>query len=181
MAQQIQRYGHAAFTFAVQRGGVAMNPFAELPPLPDVRSTARERVLSDAELRAIWLAAGDDRSGRIVRMLILTGQRREEVAGLRWDELVNDLTTWTLPGARAKNGRAHVVPLSAPEVIGGALRHGDFVFNLRSPFAGHSKGRRPSTRRAASPAGGCTTLAAPWRQACNGSACAWRGMRRVYT
>ena len=45
-------------------------------------------------------------------MLILTGQRREEVAGMTWDEVAPDLSTWILPASRAKNAVAHVVPLS---------------------------------------------------------------------
>jgi integrase len=45
-------------------------------------------------------------------MLILTGQRREEVAGMTWSEIGQDLSTWTIPATRAKNGLAHIVPLS---------------------------------------------------------------------
>ena len=48
----------------------------------------------------------------IVRMLILTGQRREEVTDMTWDEIAPDLSTWTIPASRAKNGVAHIVPLS---------------------------------------------------------------------
>ena len=47
----------------------------------------RERVLSDAELAAIWKAAPDNDYGRIVRLLMLTAQRREEIGGLRWSEI----------------------------------------------------------------------------------------------
>jgi integrase len=50
----------------------------------------------------------------IIRLLILTGQRRGEVAGMTWSELSDDLAIWTLPGERTKNGAAHMVPLSAP-------------------------------------------------------------------
>jgi integrase len=46
--------------------------------------------------------------------LILTGQRRGEVAGMTWGEIADDLATWTMPGERTKNGAAHMVPLSAP-------------------------------------------------------------------
>ena len=75
----------------------------------------RERVLSDTEIAEIWRAAGDAASpyGTIIRLLILTGQRRGEVAGMTWSEISEDLTTWTLPGERTKNGAAHSVPLSA--------------------------------------------------------------------
>jgi integrase len=47
----------------------------------------------------------------IIRLLILTGQRRGEVAGMNWGEVTDDLTSWTLPGERTKHGVAHVVPL----------------------------------------------------------------------
>jgi integrase len=71
---------------------------------------ARDRVLTDAELRAIWLACDDDDYGRMVRLLMLTAQRRDEVGGMRWPELSDG--TWTIPGARTKNHREHSLPLS---------------------------------------------------------------------
>ena len=72
-------------------------------------------MLRDDELAAVWRASeGAGVFGRIVQMLILTGQRREEVGGMAWAELSEDLTTWTIPASRAKNGVAHIVPLSAP-------------------------------------------------------------------
>src|SRR5262245_59002138 len=73
--------------------------------------TPRDRVLSDAELVAIWNACGDDDFGRCVRLLILLGSRRGEVGGMRWSELDTGAGTWTLPAARAKNGRAHTLAL----------------------------------------------------------------------
>ncbi len=74
----------------------------------------RERVLSDHELRYAWLAAGGLGwpFGPIVRLLILTGQRRDEVAGLAWPEIDKARKHWVLPGARSKNGLANLVPLS---------------------------------------------------------------------
>ena len=78
---------------------------------PDCR---RERVVSDDEILAIWAATeGPGAFNGIVRMLMLTGQRREEVAGMKWDEIAPDLSVWTIPASWAKNGVAHVVPLSA--------------------------------------------------------------------
>jgi integrase len=71
----------------------------------------RDRVLSDAELVAIWQACGNDDPGRITRLLVLLGSRRQEVGGMRWSELDLDAGTWTLPGDRSKNGRSHTVPL----------------------------------------------------------------------
>jgi integrase len=71
---------------------------------------ARERTLSDDELRGIWTATESDGDyARIVRLCILTGCRREEIGGLRWDEI---LTDHLLIGAdRMKAGTAHAVPL----------------------------------------------------------------------
>jgi integrase len=71
-------------------------------------------LLSDDEIAEIWRAAGKVAApyGAIVRLLMLTGQRRGEVAGINWRELPDDLAAWTIPGGRTKNGAAHVVPLS---------------------------------------------------------------------
>jgi integrase len=107
-------YGRAAFAWAVKRSMVQGNPFADLPL--SKASAKRERVLADDEIAEIWRATGATRSlfGTIVRLLILTGQRRGEVAGMAWREISDDLATWTIPGERTKNGVVHVVPLSAP-------------------------------------------------------------------
>ena len=98
-------YGRAAFAWAVKRDAVQHNPFANLPVAKSI--SKRERVLSDEEIAEIWRAAGDAGSpyGTIIRLLILTGQRRGEVAGMTWGEISDDLATWTLPGERTKNGR----------------------------------------------------------------------------
>jgi integrase len=73
-------------------------------------------VLSDQEIAEIWMAAGKaaEPFGTIIRLLILTGQRRGEVAGINWGEVSDDLASWTLPGERTKNGAVHMVPLSSP-------------------------------------------------------------------
>jgi integrase len=98
----------------MKRGSAPTNPFAELPMSSS--NTKRERVLSDQEAGAIWRAAGEAPLpfGAIVRLLMLTGQRREEVAGMTWVELSEDLATWTIPATRTKNGIPHLVPLSQP-------------------------------------------------------------------
>jgi integrase len=97
----------------------------------------RDRVLTDQELGAIWNAAGDDDFGRIVRLLIATGQRRSEVGGIAFTELDLEHGTWTIPAARTKNGRQHTLPLSGlaqgiiesvPQQIGR-----DHLFGARAP------------------------------------------------
>ncbi|HKF13330.1 MAG TPA: integrase family protein, partial [Xanthobacteraceae bacterium] len=114
MTGRTAAYGRAAFAWAVKRGAVRINPFADLPFAKSVAK--RERVLSDAEIAEIWCAAGEATSpyGAIIRLLVLTGQRRGEVAGMDRNEISEDFATWTLPGERTKNGEPHSVPLSAP-------------------------------------------------------------------
>ena len=77
------------------------------------KGSSRDRVLSDAELVAIWNAAPDGDYGRIVKLLMLTGQRRDEIAELKWAEVSNEGDAISLPAARTKNSRPHDVPLSA--------------------------------------------------------------------
>jgi integrase len=103
-------YGRACYGWAIGKELLVENPFAGIKL---VAVASRERVLSDEELIAIWVATKDPSAyNAIVRMLILTGQRREEVAGMIGDELAPDLSTWTIPARRTKNGVAHIVQLS---------------------------------------------------------------------
>ena len=85
----------------------------------------RERVLTDAELAAIWKAAPDDDYGHIVKLLMLTGQRRDEIGALRWSEIDTDAKVIALSGARTKNGIEHRIPLSseAMAILDGCVRH----------------------------------------------------------
>jgi integrase len=142
MAARTAAYGKAAYGWAVKRGALSVNPFLNLPVASDIR---RERVLTDDELAAIWCATdGSGPFSGIVRMLALTGQRREEVAGMTWAELSGDFCTWTIPASRAKNGATHIVPLSAPaqDLLRGAPSLGELVFSgLRGPFNGWSKAK----------------------------------------
>jgi integrase len=111
MAARVVGYGSAVYGWALKREKVSENPFLKLPT---AALTKRERVLEDDEIAAVWRATdGPGVYNAIVRMLVLTGQRREEVAGMTWEELSPDLSTWMLPAERAKNGVAHILPLSA--------------------------------------------------------------------
>ena len=114
VGRALAAYGRACFAWAVRRGSLVGNPFVELPVAPS--NVQRDRVLTDAEAVMVWKAAVADATsyGPIVRLLLLTGQRREEVCGMDWSELSSDLATWTIPGERTKNKKPSVVPLSAP-------------------------------------------------------------------
>jgi integrase len=112
MARNCAAYGRAAFSWAMKRGNVSCNPFEGLPV--SMSSIKRDRVLEDGELMRIWQVVRNAATAFdcIVFLLILTGQRREEVASMRWNELSPDLTVWTKPGRRTKNSVPHIVPLS---------------------------------------------------------------------
>src|SRR5262249_14729932 len=73
---------------------------------------SRERVLSATELRLIWQAAPSNQYGVIVRLLMLTGARLNEIAGLKWNEVDFVKGVITLAGDRTKNSRPHELPLS---------------------------------------------------------------------
>ncbi len=106
---------------------------------------ARDRVLTGEELKLIWRNAGEGDFADIIRLLILTGQRREEVAAMTWAEVELNGATWRIGGERTKNARAHEVPLTQPalEILGGRRRCDgrELVFGSRGPFSGWSKAK----------------------------------------
>jgi integrase len=95
----------------------------------------RDRVLSDEEIVKIWKAAPDNNYGRILKLLMLTGQRRHEIGSLQWSEVNGEKNQLELPPERTKNSRPHDVPLSNPalDILSAAHRiHGyHFVFGRR--------------------------------------------------
>ena len=100
------------FNWCVERGMLEVSPcFGVKNP---AKNGKRDRLLSDAELLAVWRAAAVDGFplAPIVQLLILTGQRRGEVTGLRWVDLDLDADLWSLPAEFTKAGRAHAVPIS---------------------------------------------------------------------
>jgi integrase len=108
------------------------------PLVPGGRRTstserARSRVLSDDELRRVWTAAEQDQGpfGPFVRFVLLTATRRNEAGGLHRSELSDDGKTWIIPGARYKNGKDTLIPLSkaAQKIVADQpVLAGDFVF-----------------------------------------------------
>jgi integrase len=101
----------AFFAWAIDRGHRStLNPVGDIARR--ATSGPRERVLSEAELVSIWRACGDNDYGRVVKLLILTAQRRTEIGGLMPSEVDLARREIALPGARTKNRLPHVVPLS---------------------------------------------------------------------
>jgi integrase len=135
------------FNWAVARDIIAASPCAGVKP-PSAECS-RDRVLSDPELRAVWQGAAKigGTFGALVQLLILTGQRRDEVAGMRWSEIDLEGCRWTLAPERVKNNRPHEIPLSEPAIaILTALPRIGNQFVLTStgdaPSSGYSKGKR---------------------------------------
>ena len=120
---------------------------AEGVPLP-AKEVARDRVLSDDELARIILTARqiNDHYGGIVELLALTGQRREEVARLAWDELDLTRRVWTIPKSRTKNAKPHVVQLSDQSiaVLTRLEKQGPHVFAVHGakPFQNFAVAKR---------------------------------------
>ena len=154
-AERTKAYARACFAWGKRRGKVPENPFAELPIAGG--TTERERALSDAEIAEVW-AAADTLGypfGPFYKLMILTLQRREEVAGMRWSEIDLDKHVWTLPGARTKNGQPHIVHLSdaascvlrsIPRVEGC-----DLVFSTTTYRLGASENKQPKGQRKREP------------------------------
>jgi integrase len=121
----------------------------------------RKRVLDDDELRIIWRACGDDDFGRIVRLLMLTGCRREEIAGLRWSEISLDTGVLTIPDNRTKNHHELKLPLpqSALAILPSRADGREFVFGPRRGFRSWSYYTALLNRRIAGSEG---RMLAPW-------------------
>jgi integrase len=132
------------FNWAIDRGMIEASPaFHIKKPIAEI---ARDRVLTDQELASLWLACDQVPypHGPFAKTLLLTAQRRSEVAGMRWSEIEGK--EWLLPGTRTKNGRTHSVPLSAAAktVLDGIPRiEGDFVFTVtgKAPIMGFSEAK----------------------------------------
>lgn len=100
------------FNWAVERGRLLKSPVAGMKP--PTKERARDRALTDDEVRWFWTACEllEWPFGPISKLLLLTAQRRDEVAGMEWSELDFQRQTWTMPREKAKNDRAHEVQLS---------------------------------------------------------------------
>ncbi|MBN9438234.1 integrase arm-type DNA-binding domain-containing protein [Bosea sp. (in: a-proteobacteria)] len=150
------------YTWAMKEGlleTLQANPVSFTNKPADERH--RDRVLSHAELRDIWHHSGDSDFGSILRLLMLTAQRRDEVANMARSELALDRALWSIPATRTKNSIMHEVPLaraalnivqSVPEPV---TREGeerrDLVFGAgKGGFSGWSRSKADLDRRIAS-------------------------------
>jgi integrase len=133
------------FNWAVERGLIDISPCGRLSS--PSRPHSRDRVLLESELKAIWHASTSYPFGQLVRMLMLTGQRRGEVTQLKWDYIDPDRGLISLPGTITKNGRDHTIPLGtmAKSLLNDMPKISEFVFPARGyddrAYCGWSKGK----------------------------------------
>jgi integrase len=142
---------HGLFSWAVDQDLLEVNVVASTKP-PLRRELTRDRVLTPEERREILAAtAGGGAYDAVVRLLLLTLQRREEVGGMRWNELDLEKAQWTIPSQRTKNGLPHLVPLSrqAVALIRAQPDRGEYVFGAggAAPLAGWSWRKRQLDQR----------------------------------
>lgn len=132
-------------SWCVESGIIDASPIAGMKPR--AKEQPRERVLTDDELGALWAVFGDEGYpfGDCMKLLMLSGQRRAEVAEMRWSELDLEKRLWTLPSMRAKNGKQHTVPITDAmlEVLRKTPRffNSDYVFTTtgKSPVSGFGR------------------------------------------
>lgn len=152
-------HGHKLYKWAVGEEIVPSNPFAGVQRRGT--ETERERVLLDSELNWVWQAAErkGGTAGAFLKLLILSAQRRDEVARMRWTDInfehpvieirddreveIGKAVVWTLSAEDTKGNRSHEVPLSpqAVTVLESLPRLGEYVFTTRGdrPISGYSK------------------------------------------
>lgn len=135
------------FNWAVDREDIEISPLAGMKAPKACPS--RRRVLGQEELICLWQATGQASWpwGPFVRLLLLTMQRRQEVAEMDWSEIDLSARTWTLPAERAKNDEAHIIPLTEMAVAELAALYPQergFVFSTTgiTPVSGYSKAKR---------------------------------------
>ncbi len=136
------------FNWAVERGNLEISPCQGLKA--PSKFNKRDRVLNDDELNKIWAGANKMAYpfGKIVQLLILTGQRLGEVSAMRWEDIDLENLVWTITAANNKSGTEHKVPLS--DIVVTLLRslprtHDIYVFPARgkdNPVSGFSKWKK---------------------------------------
>jgi integrase len=145
-ADAVLRVLRAMFNWHAVRDDDFINPIVRSMNRSSARSMARDRILKDDELRAVWtvLLKTPYPFGPLFRLLLLTGQRRDEVASIRWDDIQGDL--WIIPKEQYKTRRENVTPLT-PNVLAileGIPRTGEYIFTTTgmTPVSGFSKANR---------------------------------------
>lgn len=146
MANRVLAALRKFFNWCVERDILTASPVVKIPK--PTKEVARERILTDAEIIAVW-NVWDDMDwpfGLAMKLMLVTAQRREEVARMRWEDLDFENALWTLPREATKSDRAHDVPLSelALEILGHVPHTGEYVFTTtgNTPISGFSRAKK---------------------------------------
>jgi integrase len=149
MADKCRSYTRKALSWYAERDDQfnVTAAFVRVKPRANQKERARSRILADDEIRIIWLVLGRSGTfGAIVKMLLLTGQRRDEVAHMSHNEIDRD-GIWVIPAERYKTKRANHVPLSkaALALIKSQPKSGDcdliFPSRAKTPYSGFTKSK----------------------------------------
>ncbi len=125
-----------------------ISPIARGMRRTDPKSRRRARILNDDEIRTVWMVAeGNGTFGALLRLALLTAQRREKIAAMRWDDLSID-GVWSIPAEDREKGNAGVLvlPEAAVEIIRAQKRIGNNPYVLAGRSDGHFKGFSPCKR-----------------------------------
>lgn len=145
-ANRILSHIRKLFNWCLERGVIEASPIVGLKP--PTKELSRERTLEDDEVARLLRACRNDvyPFRQFAPLLLATAQRRGELAEMRWSEIDFEAKTWVIPSERSKNGKAHVVPLSAFSLgmlaeVPRFLDCNDYVFTTtrKSPVSGFSK------------------------------------------
>ncbi len=148
LANRVLAHVRKLFNWAIERGIVGASPAVQIKA-PGGKEAPRDRDLSDAEIKVLWPAFGAAGYpfGPLMEILLLTGQRRSEVATMRWVDLDIGAAVWNLPAASTKALRSHSIPLPnmAVEILADLPRfNGPYVFSTTGgerPVSGYSKAK----------------------------------------
>ena len=169
MADRLHALIRGGFRWGLRKGRVSNDPTARLDRV--IRRRTRDRVLTDPEIKALWLALDaathgppDEDGPRLsfvqataVKVLLLLGQRLDETLRMRWPDVDTTARTWSIPGPARKGGKAHVVPL--PPAVVAMLeelrpfteRHVHVFAGSRGKSIAHNPSRFADAVRAAAP------------------------------
>jgi integrase len=148
-ADRVRAYLRKALSWYAERDDEfnLNSAFVRVGPRANPKERARTRVLSDDEIRIIWSVLGEASTfGALLKTLLLTAQRRDEVANMSWNEISTD-GIWTIPAERYKTKRPNFVPLSTKSLAiieaQPRIEKCDYVFPslVKTPFTGFGKGK----------------------------------------
>lgn len=145
MANRTLAHVRKMFNWYVGRGLIPFSPAFKVP-LPS-KEISRDRFLNDAELKEVWLAVEELKwpFKDLLRILILTGQRINEVATMQWSDIDKEKKTWTIPRENKKSGREHLLPLpdTALAILEEMPLMGPYVFSVtgKRPFENFSRAK----------------------------------------